>query len=190
MIRRYKSVSPKTLLEGYEARQRAADRAKRRASNVRFNAKLKGVDVLASRTTLKKQIDDITSLIVRMRDKKAHGGLCLVCVVKERMCILKRSPNHIQLAYHIVPRGDTMTRWDMRNMVGACAPCNQGELWSRSRQSTKMVYERIHVELLGGGIIGLEALHDLEYLATQTLKLSNADLIAKRDELKKFLEGK
>ena len=53
-----------------------------------------------------------------------------------------------------------------------------------------MVYERIHVELLGGGIIGLEVLHDLEYLATQTLKLDRAQLIAKRDELKAFLEGR
>lgn len=185
--RRYKQ---KTLAEALADRQRAKARAQRRAGNVRFIAKIQGVDVLASRTTVKKQIDDIVSLIVRKRDRKVHGGLCRVCVIKERMCILKRSPNPIQLAYHIVPRGDTMTRWDLRNIVGACVPCNGGELWSRSRHSTKMVYERIHVELLGGGIIGLEQLHDLEYLATQTLKLDRAQLIAKREDMKAILEGR
>ncbi len=185
--RRYKQ---QTLEQALAQRQRAKARAQRRAGNVRFIARMQGVDVLESRTTLKKKIDDIASLIVRRRDLKAHAGLCLVCVVKERMCILKRSPNRIELAYHIVPRGDTMTRWDLRNMVGACGPCNQGELWSRATASRKALYARIHAELLGGGEIGRVALHDLEYLATQTLKMDRAQLIEKRDELKSFLERK
>lgn len=184
--RRYKQ---KTLAEALAQRQRAKERAQRRVGNVRFIAKMQGVDVMASRTTVKKQIDDITSLIVRRRDRKKHGGLCLVCMVKEKMCILKRSPNRIDLAYHIIPRGDKMTRWDLRNMVGACGPCNFGELWSRSRASTKALYRRIHIELLGGGFVGEEALQDLEYMADQTVQRSRNDLIVIRDAFKSQLEG-
>ncbi len=190
MIQRYKPASPKSILEYYEARQRATDRRKRRKGNALFIAKIKGIDVLETRTVVKAQLDHLSSLIVRRRDMRVHAGLCLVCMAKQKMCILKRAPNPITQAYHIVPRGDFLTRWDLRNQVGSCWSCNFGEKESRNRQSTKDLYRRIHVELLGGGVIGADVLHDLEYLATQTTKYSTAELIAKRDELKSHLERK
>ncbi len=180
----------KTIQEHYEARQRAAERRKRRKSNVEFQAKIKGIDVLETRTVVKAQLDHYTSLIVRRRDMKIHAGLCLVCMAKQKMCILKRAPNPITQAYHIVPRSDALTRWDLRNVVGSCWACNFGEKESRNRQSTKELYRRIHIEILGGGVIGLSALNDLEYLATQPAKFSTPELVSKRDERKLLLEGK
>lgn len=190
MIQRYKSASPKSIMEYYEARQRAAARRKRRKGNALFQAKIKGIDVLTSKTVLKKQIDDLTSIIVRRRDRLVHAGLCLVCMVKERMCILKRKPNPITQAYHIIPRGDFMTRWDLINQVGSCWPCNMGEKESRHRRSAQELYRRIHIDLLGGGIVGSDRLRDLEYLAEQRANYSVQDLIAKRDGFKALLEGK
>lgn len=190
MIQRYKSVSPKTILEHYEARQRAADRRKRRKGNALFQAKIKGIDVLETKTLVKAQLDHLSSLIVRRRDRLVHAGLCRVCIVKQRMCILKRNPNPITQAYHIVPRGDFLTRWNLVNQVGSCWPCNMGEKESRNRKSAEDMYRRIHIELLGGGDIGRNRLDDLEYLAKQRANFSIKDLIAKRDEMKSILEGK
>lgn len=190
MIPRYKSPSPKSLLEYYEARQKRTQRAKRRKGNALFQAKIKGIDVLTSKTVLKKQLDDLTSYIVRRRDRLVHAGLCLVCMVKERMCILKRKPNPITQSYHIIPRGDFMTRWLLINQVGSCWPCNVGEKESRHRKSAQDVYERIHIELLGGGDIGRARLEDLVYQAKLRANFSVQELIAKRDEMKAILEGK
>lgn len=167
-------------IQEYYARD--AQRKKRRKASAAFNAKMVGEKVRLPNEVIKKQIDHIASLIVRRRDRKIHAGLCLICMAKERMCILKRPPNPITLAYHIVPRGDMMTRWDLRNMVGACGPCNQGELWSRSRASSKELYRNIHIAL-----IGEKTLLEIEMMATQT---ADFDLIAKRDEMKAILEGR
>lgn len=190
MIPRYKSPNPKTILEYYEARQKRTERRARRKGNALFQAKIKGIDVLTSKTVLKKQLDDLTSIIVRRRDRLVHAGLCLVCMVKERMCILKRKPNPITQSYHIIPRGDFMTRWLLQNQVGSCWACNMGEKESRHRRSAQELYKRIHVELLGGGDIGRAQLADLEYQATLRANFSVQDLIAKRDEMKALLEGK
>ncbi len=175
-----------TMKQYYE---RDAQRKRRRKLAAAFNARMKGVNVLETRTSLKAQLDHLVSLIVRRRDRCLHAGLCRVCIVKERMCILKRSPLAITQAYHILPRGDSMTRWDLRNVVGSCWPCNFAEKESRNRVSSKLLYERIHIELLGGGTVGRGVLSDLEYLASQTAQYSTSDLIAKRDEFKKILEG-
>lgn len=190
MIPRYKSPSPKSVAEYYAAKQRAAERRSRRKGNADFQAKIKGIDVLTSKTVLKKQIDDITSIIVRRRDRKVHAGLCLICMIKQRMCILKRSPNPITQSYHIIPRGDLMTRWMLINQVGSCWACNMGEKESRHRRSSQDLYRRIHIELLGGGVIGQARLEDLEYMANQRTDWSLQDLIEKRDDFKSLLSGK
>lgn len=97
---------------------------------------------------LGKQLDAITSIIVRMRDKRKTGGICLVCIAKKRLgWIADRPANPIMLSYHVISRGHRRIRWDLENQVGACAACNQWESLSR-RQAPEQV-RAVHVELLG-----------------------------------------
>jgi hypothetical protein len=156
-------------------------RAKRRA-NVSFNAKLKGIDVLTSRTVIKKQLDHLVSLIVRQRDVKRFSGYCLICTVKRQLGF-QSAMRPIQVGYHILPRGDSAVRWDLRNVIGTCAPCNQGELMSRANSSLKARYRALHAMLIGDAVM-----LELEALAETTVQYSTAELIDLRDKMKETLE--
>ncbi len=131
------------------------------------------------------KLDDMHSLAVRLRDKKVHHGLCLVCIVKHQLGIARYAPRRIQVAYHIIPRGDYNTRWRMDNAVGACSRCNYGEKMSRERESGRATYEIIHARLVGG----MEKLLELKRLSRLTLDLSVAAKMELLEVLKKLAGG-
>lgn len=178
------SIIPEGMtIKEYYARD--AQRKKRRALAAKFNAKMSGKAVTPDKSTLIAQLDHITSLLVRRRDRLVHAGLCLVCVAKQALGLLDRAPEPIELCYHVLPRGDKMTRWDLRNMIGACRRCNDGERWSRTKASLRARYRAIHAYILGEAV-----LQELEKLSTETAHYSTADLITMRDERKAQLEGR
>lgn len=161
---------------------RAAARRKRRRANAKFIAETQGVSVLLNFKGAMAKLDHLTSLYVRRRDRGVHAGLCLVCVAKQRLGLLDRAPEPIQVAYHIMPRADQATRWHLQNVIGACVRCNGGEKWSRTRASLRDRYKDIHIE-----IVGFQVYEELEQLAKTTADFSVADLLAKCDELKRLM---
>lgn len=165
--------------------KRDAQRKKRRKMTAMFNSKMSGKPQQPDKTTLTAQLDHLTSLLVRRRDRIVHAGLCLICIAKQQLGLLDRAPEPIELCYHIQPRGDRKTRWDLRNMVGACSRCNDGERWSRAKASLRARYRAIHAHIVGEAV-----LIDLEKLSTETAKYSTADLIEMRDQRKAQLENR
>ena len=163
---------------------RATARKRRRRANVKFIAETQGVSVPLNYKGAMAKLDHLTSLYVRRRDRGIHAGLCLVCVAKQRLGLLDRAPEPIEVAYHILPRAEQPTRWDLRNIIGACKRCNQGELWSRARASLRDRYKEIHTE-----IVGFTVYEELENLSRTMADFSVADLLAKCDELKKLMEN-
>lgn len=169
---------------------RAAARKRRRRDNAKFIAETQGVSVLLNFKGAMAKLDNLVSLYVRRRDRAVHAGYCLVCMAKQRLGLLDRVPEPITLAYHIVPRGDQVTRWDLRNVIGACKRCNDGERWSRTRASLKERYRLIHIEVLNwtqGEGLGGPTLILLESLAAKTADFSVADLLAKCEETKQLM---
>lgn len=170
-----------------------AARKQRRICRVSFNTRIAAAragsarirPIQASRTKVKKQLDSICSLIVRRRDVKRFSGFCVICVTKRETGLGRGAAlRPIAVCYHILPRGDESTRWDLRNMIGTCAPCNYGELMSRSTSAQKARMRAIH-----SAILGEDVLVELEDKAATIAKFSTADLIARRDELKAYLEA-
>ena len=161
---------------------RAATRKRRRRANVKFIAETNGVAVLLSHKAAVARLDHLTSIYVRRRDRGLYAGLCLVCKAKEKLGRLGREVHPITLAYHVLPRADMAVRFDLRNVIGGCSACNDGERWSRTRASLRDQYKEIHQE-----IIGFDVYEELEHLAKTTVHFTVADLIAKCDELKKLM---
>lgn len=65
------------------------------------------------RKRLVAQLDQLFSIYIRTRDKRAFGGRCpFVC------------GNPIQCCFHFVTRAKHSLRWDDRNAVGSCVGCN------------------------------------------------------------------
>lgn len=116
------------------------------------------------RQRLRARLDALWALVVKKRDRKVWVN-CRIC-----------GGRPIEVAYHIVPRGDDATRWALDNGVGACAPCNRGEQLNRSRYRSK------HVRLFGES-----KMRDLEARARQTVKYSLADLQQMHDGLQALL---
>lgn len=170
-------------------------RRRKRSGQAAFNIKIEAArggsarnrPILATRTTIKKQLWAITSTLVRRRDRSRFGGYCLICVIKESLELLFRPKNPIQCAYHVFPSGDAAVQWDLRNIVGACHACNDGEMHSRhsNKESFRQRYKTIHTVLLGPDLYS-----ELERLAGTTVKYSNADLKQMLDERKAQLEAR
>ncbi len=158
---------------------RAAARKRRRKSNAKFIAETQGIAVLLTHKAAVARLDHLTSLYVRRRDRGVHAGLCLVCKAKEKLGLLDRAAQPIGLAYHVFPRADMAIRFDLRNVIGACSMCNEGERWSRTRASLRDRYKQIHIE-----IVGWDVYEELEWRARTTVQFSVAELIAKCEELK------
>jgi 5-methylcytosine-specific restriction endonuclease McrA len=118
------------------------------------------------RQRLRGRLDALWALVVKKRDRRLWPN-CRIC-----------GGRPIEVAYHIVPRGDDATRWALDNGVGACAPCNRGEQLNRSRYRAK------HVRLFGEA-----KMRDLEARARQTVKYSQADLQQMHDDLKALLSA-
>ncbi len=168
-------------------RDQQRSRKARRVANVKFNAKIAGRAVPGIRTVLKKRLWDITSLLVRRRDVKRFGGYCLICVIKEQMGLLYRAKNTIQCAYHVFPAGDAAVQYDLRNIVGACHACNDGEMHSRhsNHDSLRQRYRAIHQALIGWELYAI-----LEKLAGTICKQpSNVELKEMYEERKSKLEA-
>lgn len=106
------------------------------------------------RQMLRDRLDDLWAYFIKLRDKLAYGGVCRICGVRG-----------IEVAYHIIPRGDDATRWDFENGCGACHECNRGEQMNRSRYRAKHVV-----------IFGAELIERLEAKARTRPKFSLEDL--------------
>lgn len=178
-MKRYSSIKAMTIQEYAEQQKRAKQRKAKRI------AKRRELGLGPTRTTVRAQLDHLWSLAVRRRDRKTHAGFCRVCMVKIQLGFRIGSPRPAEVAYHIVPRGDDMTRWLLSNGVAACSQCNWGELQSRTRTSTKAHYRALHAAM-----IGERELCILESLAKQTANFSLADLIELREKLKAIAEGR
>lgn len=161
---------------------KAAARKTRRKDNARFIAKTQGKPLLPKRTAIRSKLDAITSLIVRLRDKKVAGGYCLVCMAKKRLGMIQdRPPNPITLAYHVERRGKEAIRWSLDNIVGACSACNQWERLTRYQNPALVV--RVHTEL-----IGESHLSELELAGKIGAKYSTAELVLMLEQRKALLE--
>lgn len=165
------------------ARQaRAAARKAKRADNRRFIAKAQGKHIQPDRKLARKKLDDLTSMIVRLRDKKIAGGLCLVCLAKKRLGMIQdRAAEYIYLAYHIERRGKEAVRWDLDNIVGACRRCNEWERFTRY-QNPDLV-RRVHVE-----VIGEAKLTAIEMAGKAGAKYSTAEILLMYEQRKAMLE--
>ena len=113
------------------------------------------------RQLLRAKLDSLWAFLVKLRDRLAFGGLCRIC-----------GRRAIEVAYHLIPRGDDATRWEPENGVGACAPCNRGEQLNRSRYRAK------HVRLFGK-----ELIERLEEKARTRAMFTMADLEGIREKL-------
>lgn len=118
------------------------------------------------------QLDALWSLAVRTRDAKKTGGLCVIC---------GRRP--IQVGYHIVPRGDAATHFDLENGCGACSACNWAEL--RMRQQSPAKIRAKHV-----AIFGEQKIAALEAKSRQVVKHDTVALQAILAELRAIVERK
>lgn len=172
-----------TMAEFKKMMERKSAKKTKRRENARFIAKMKGGRIVASRTTIKAQLFDLSSRIVRRRDAKLYSGLCLVCVVKRALGFQSENARPIECAYHIEPRGDAGVAFRLDNQVGSCWPCNKGEKHSRDRASTREHYRKIHVYL-----VGEDKLLELARAASETVQKSDAELIELRDKYKKMME--
>ncbi|MDE1971433.1 MAG: hypothetical protein KGI50_07710, partial [Patescibacteria group bacterium] len=77
--------------------------------------------IKATLPELREKLENITHLIVKLRDKSLYG-VCRIC-----------RENPITLAYHLIPAGQSLnTRYDLDNIVGACLRCNGAEHYARS----------------------------------------------------------
>ncbi len=75
------------------------------------------------KTARKKLLDKlwkVCSLYIRLRDIKKYGGGCPLC-----------NNNPIQVAFHFLPRGIKIIKYDPINLVGACKNCNFHEMKTR-----------------------------------------------------------
>lgn len=62
-----------------------------------------------SRKALVDDLDHLTSMIVRIRDKRRTGGMCVFGCGRP-----------IQCAFHFITRSKHIVRWDLDNLVGSC----------------------------------------------------------------------
>jgi 5-methylcytosine-specific restriction endonuclease McrA len=145
--------------------RKAIKKAKKK-DNARFIAKVAGKKLKPTRTAVRKQLWDATSLIVRMRDRRIADGRCLICRARP-----------IECAYHIEPQqcGDSV-RYDLNNVIGACHGCNWGE------KNNRRQYQDKHVALFGADRIAA-----LKAKAALTVHLTTAELIALRNERRQIL---
>lgn len=168
--------------------RRKARKAKRLDTR-RFNAKMDGELIQPSKGVVRAQLDTLSSMIVRRRDRRISAGYCLVCIAREKLGFLQWPLQPIILAYHIEPRGDDATRWNLDNLVGACMRCNGAELFSRQQGFKSRGVARARIRAIHSAIIGEQKLLELEALSRTTTHRSLADLIELRDERKKMLAG-
>lgn len=155
-----------------EQKESAARLIKRKAkAAILWKPRLSRKKALGSlRERLCAQLDNAWAYFIKKRALHRTGGYCEVCL---------RRP--IQVAYHIVPRGDEATRWDLENGVGACSACNFGELKMR-RRSPGSIYRR-HVKLFGA-----ERIERLVALARLPSNFGVVELEAMLNEIKRRIK--
>lgn len=119
------------------------------------------------RKRLRAKLDALWGLFIKKRDCLRTGGICAICGIKP-----------IDSAYHIQPRGDDSTRWDIENGVGSCHGCNYWEMKNRGRR----VRDR-HIS-----IFGLEKIERLEAKARILANFELLDLERIYADLKRRIE--
>ena len=175
------------------SRLRQSLKKARRKAQADFNAKIAGRAISGSgrplqesRSLVKKRLWAIISLYVRRRDRGRFAGYCLICATKDALGLLHRPMNPIQCAYHIFPSGDAGVQWDLRNIVGACHACNEGEMFSRHSNSTsrRELYRKIHLALLGPDLY-----EELHRLSGENVQYSTAELQQMYLDIKQKMEA-
>lgn len=75
---------------------------------------------------IKKSLDDLCSLVARKRDSSRNSGSCVFSCGRP-----------IQCAFHFIRKSRSLKmRYDLRNVVGSCIPCNghmeynEGPFWT------------------------------------------------------------
>lgn len=160
-------------LKDFMAKKRAAEerKEKRQAKSLYLWPNYRRVaargKVKTPRQKLRDKIDELMSVLVRRRDSKKTGGLCVICLNRPIDC-----------CYHIISKqcGDAI-RWDLDDCVASCFRCNYAEMRNRNR------YRRIHIKLFGR-----EKIEALEAKAATTVHFSMADLEAIRADLTRRIQ--
>ena len=149
--------------------RKTAAKKDRREANAKFIQKMKKitdktVSTLKPWKKLRDECVELAKFLARVRDRK---GPCRIC---------KKRP--VQCGYHLLPVGHLPTAFDPANVVGACHPCNLGE------QRHRLTYREKHEALFG------KAYMDALWAKAKTsVKWSIADLMEKKAELKRLVEG-
>lgn len=146
-----------------DGKSRAADRKAKR----KIKAKMLW-PIARPRTAIIKELDNLASLYVRMRNKLFGRGLCEICGV-----------NPATMAYHYFSRRFFSIRWDPQNIAASCWGCNRGEKLNRYMP----IIENRHKGLLGEIIYNI-----LKDKSLEPARNTNADLLTIRDRLKLMIE--
>ncbi len=112
---------------------------------------------------------DAFSFYIRLRDKRANGGLCFYC---------EKRP--IQAAMHRIKRGKRATKYDERNVDGGCHWCNDKDrFWPQE-------FDAIFIRKKGA-----EVFLELDVLSRKECHRSRADIIERtefyREKTRTFL---
>lgn len=110
--------------------------AKRKAKKAKRKDHIKFLGLkkppLPSVKVLGKKLKGIVDQIVKIRDKRAAGGKCVVCL-----------KNDAELVYHVIPASESyLLKYDVLNLAYACSYCNFMELRNRSYYAS-VVHERV-----------------------------------------------
>lgn len=108
--------------------------------------------------TLRNKLDLVFSKWIRKRDARPSGlGRCYTC---NRFALLEAS--------HFIPRQHAATRWDERNVHGACSYCNRwqhGNLYAYGLELEKQYGQAVVDTLWRSKRQAVKFTHsDLEYL--------------------------
>ena len=115
-----------------------------------------------ARQRLRSRLDRLWADCVKKRGNRQNFCRCERCWDKP-----------IQVAYHIQPRGDDATRWDLDNGIGTCAACNWWEKKNRGRRTRDF-----HISMFG-----IAKVERLEAKARTKAHFSMADLQQIYDDL-------
>lgn len=118
---------------------RRKEKVKARAVKGKALGLRKTVSIKSVTQNLDKRLDHLCSVLVRIINKRKNGGKCQVCGWRMATC-----------AYHIIPRGKKAIRWNMKNILAGCDPCNDGERWHRLEYADKhkaIIGESAYAEL-------------------------------------------
>ena len=128
-----------------------------------------------SRKGLVKKLDSLFSIFARLRAKKLTGGKCELFEVPHNNC------GGIECAFHYITRSKYATRWDHRNIAGACFSANMRYEHDQTFISAIMDWFKKKY--------GISCWDQMVFDSNHTKKWSNSDLEEKYREIKSRVEG-